>query len=175
MSRTLALCCCAGLGIPESLLRMRGLRHFADARRLTPVGLGTDGRDKMLTPQAARAWWAMRDAAAGEQIELLLISGFRSLDFQAALIRAKLQRGLPLAEVLHVNAPPGFSEHHTGRAVDIGAADCAALDVAFEQTPAFAWLQQHAAEFGFYLSYPLGNAAGFMYEPWHWCFKPSGR
>jgi zinc D-Ala-D-Ala carboxypeptidase len=73
--------------------------------------------------------------------------------------------------VLRINAPPGYSEHHTGRAVDLGTAGCAALDQAFAQTPAFAWLQRHAQRFGFYLSYPRDNAEGYLYEPWHWCFR----
>lgn len=171
MSRAQALANCAELGISAQLLRTRHLRFFAEAKRLAPVGLGTDGRDKMLAPKAAHAWLAMREAATLDGVELLLISGFRSFEFQAALIRAKLQRGIPLEEVLRVNAPPGFSEHHTGRAVDIGAAHCAALDEAFEQTTTYDWLSKHAEQFGFAMSYPRGNAAGFLYEPWHWCWQ----
>ena len=44
------------LGIDATLPDSRGLTLFAEARRLTCVGLGTDGRDKMLEPKAARAW-----------------------------------------------------------------------------------------------------------------------
>ncbi len=171
MSRAAALACCAELGITAPMLRARRLRFFAEARRLTPVGLGTDGRDKLLAPAAARAWQAMREAAERDGIALLLISGFRSTDFQAALIRAKLQRGVSLDEVLRINAPPGYSEHHTGRAIDLGAAGCAALDAAFEQTAAYAWLSRNGLRFGFVLSYPRDNAQGFLYEPWHWCWQ----
>ena len=163
----------AELGIGPEHLAGRGLPLIPEAQRLTPVGLGTDGRDKLLTPTAARAWQALRTAAADHGIALLLISAFRSVEFQAALLRAKLDRGMPLAEVLRVNAPPGYSEHHGGRAVDIGCAGTAALDEAFEATPAYAWLQKHAAEHGFTLSYPRGNRQGYLYEPWHWCHGPT--
>lgn len=159
---------CEELGISTALLRARRLRFHAEARRLVPVGLGTDGRDKLLAPSAAKAWLAMREAAAQQGVALLLISAFRSAEFQALLIRDKLQRGLSLDEILRVNAPPATSEHHTGQAVDIGAEHCAALSEAFEQTPAYAWLQRHASAFGFSLSYPRGNAQGYLYEPWHW-------
>ncbi len=159
------------LGIPAALPRQRKLRRHAEARRLTCCGLGTDGRDKFLTPAAAQAWHALRQAAASDEIDLRLISAFRSVDFQAALIRAKLDRGLSLDEVLRVNAPPGYSEHHSGRAVDIGTIGCAALDEAFERTDAFRWLNDRAGAFGFVLSYPRDNPEGFLYEPWHWCFK----
>jgi D-alanyl-D-alanine carboxypeptidase len=161
------------LGADPALLRRRRLPLFADARNLLCVGLGTDGRDKFLAPAAARAWTAMREAAAADGVELLLISAFRSFDFQAALIRGKLAKGRLIEEILTVNAPPGCSEHHSGRAVDIGARDTAALEEDFERTPQFDWLQRHANRHGFHLSYPRGNRYGYLYEPWHWCFRKS--
>ncbi|HWY24360.1 MAG TPA: M15 family metallopeptidase [Nevskia sp.] len=159
------------LGADPALLRRRRLPLFADARSLHCVGLGTDGRDKFLAPPAARAWLAMREAAAAEGVELLLISAFRSFEFQLALIRGKLAKGRAIAEILTVNAPPGCSEHHSGRAVDIGARDTAALEEEFESTPQFAWLMRHANRHGFHLSYPRGNRYGYLYEPWHWCHR----
>ncbi|MFC4250632.1 M15 family metallopeptidase [Sinimarinibacterium flocculans] len=159
------------LGIAPKQIRARGLKRHREARRLVPVGLGTDGRDKFLLKDAAQAWLAMREAAREDGIELLLVSAFRSIEFQTALIRAKLDRGLALDEVLRVNAPPGYSEHHSGRALDLGVAGRAALDEAFEHTAAFAWLRAHAHRFGFSLSYPRDNAQGYLHEPWHWCFR----
>ena len=159
------------LGADAALLRDRALPLFTDARQLRCVGLGTDGRDKFLAPPAAEAWLAMREAAAQDGVELLLISAFRSFDFQQALIRGKLAKGRAIAEILTVNAPPGCSEHHSGRAVDIGARDTAALEEEFENTPQFAWLMRHANRHGFHLSYPRGNRYGYLYEPWHWCFR----
>ena len=76
-----------------------------------------------------------------------------------------------MQEILRVNAAPGFSEHHTGRAVDIGTQDCEVLEEVFEKTSEFKWLQENAECFGFSMSYPRDNTAGFAYEPWHWCFK----
>ncbi len=158
------------LGIAADWPQQRQLPLVLEARRLTPVGLGTDGRDKLLTQSTARAWRAMQAQSIKDGIDLQLVSAFRSVDFQTALIRARLERGMALEEVLRINAPPGYSEHHSGRAVDLGTANCAALDEAFEQTAAFAWLNENAARFGFSLSYPRGNRQGFQYEPWHWCF-----
>ncbi len=163
------------LGVTPAQLRRRGLKRYPEARLLTPVGLGTDGRDKLLQPTAARAWLAMRDAAAGDGVTLLLISAFRSADYQMRLLRDKLGRGMTLDEVLRINAPPGYSEHHTGRAVDIGVAGVGALEPAFDTTPAFAWLRDRASRHGFAMSYPKGNAQGYLYEPWHWCWqRPRG-
>lgn len=161
----------AELGIDAAAVRARGLHRCREALNLRSVGLGTDGRDKLLVAGAARAWHAMHAAAAADGITLLLISAFRSVEFQAALIRGKLARGMTIADIVEVNAPPGYSEHHSGRAIDIGVRDIAPLDEAFENTPAFAWLSAQAARFDFSLSYPRGNAQGYRYEPWHWCWQ----
>src|SRR3546814_20385085 len=102
----------------------------------------------------------MHDAAAIDGVELLLISAFRSIEFQAALVRDKLARGITIDKILMVNAPPGYSEHHSGRAIDIGARGIAPPDEALEVTPAFAWLSAQVMHFGFSLSYPRGNELG---------------
>jgi zinc D-Ala-D-Ala carboxypeptidase len=162
------------LGIQLHVFSNRELILHGEAARLVPVGLGTDGRDKMLAPAAARAWAAMRSHARQDGVELLLVSAFRSVEFQAKLIGDKLRRGQTLEQILAVNAPPGYSEHHTGAAIDIGFEDCPALDEAFERTPAFEWLQRRAREFGFSMSYPRGNREGFVYEPWHWRHRAPG-
>jgi D-alanyl-D-alanine carboxypeptidase len=159
------------LGAAPDLAERRGLPYHPDARQLHCVGLGSDGRDKFLAPGADRAWLDMRTAAAREGVELLLISAFRSFDFQLELIRGKVARGRSIAEVLTVNAPPGCSEHHSGRAVDIGVRGVAALEEDFETTAAFAWLGGNAARFGFGMSFPRGNRYGYLYEPWHWCWS----
>jgi D-alanyl-D-alanine carboxypeptidase len=159
----------AELGIDADAIARRQLQLHREAERLAPVGLGTDGRDKMLTPAAARAWLALRDAALRDGVELLLISGFRGVDYQSALIRQKLARGQPLDAILQVNAPPGYSEHHSGRAVDVGCRGTPPLEEDFDRTGAYRWLVQHASQFGYRMSYPRNNPQGYLYEPWHWC------
>lgn len=162
------------LGISQRAVRARRLPVFVEAQRLQPVGLGTDGRDKLLVPGAAAAWVAMRMAAGDDGIDLLLVSAFRSIDYQASLIRGKLAKGRVIEEILTVNAPPGCSEHHSGRAVDIGVDGCPPLEEAFDQTAAFHWLIANAARYGFTMTYPKGNPEGYLYEPWHWCWNKLG-
>ena len=53
-------------------------------------------------------------------------------------------------------------------ALDIGAPDEPPAEESFERTAAFAWLQEHAGEHGFAMSYPRDNPHGIVYEPWHW-------
>ncbi|MBL8513683.1 MAG: M15 family metallopeptidase [Betaproteobacteria bacterium] len=156
------------LGIDASSLAARGLAPFEEARELVFVELGVEGRDHFLIRDAADAWHRMRTAARAEGVELILASSFRSIARQAELVRVRLAQGRTLEDILGSVAAPGYSEHHTGRAVDIVSADHPALEKTFETTAAFAWLNAHAAPFGFAMSYPRGNAAGYIYEPWHW-------
>ena len=74
-----------------------------------------------------------------------------------------------MEQILRVSAAPGYSEHHSGRAVDVTTPGCAPLTGEFESTAAFAWLAAHARDFGFVLTYPRDNRYGVIYEPWHWC------
>ncbi|MCB1575760.1 MAG: D-alanyl-D-alanine carboxypeptidase family protein, partial [Xanthomonadales bacterium] len=116
------------------------------------------------------AWLRMRSAAAADGIELQVVSAFRSAAYQLVIIERKLERGLSMDEILQVSAAPGFSEHHSGRALDISTPDYAALEEEFEDSPAFAWLQREARRYGYALSYPRGNRHAIAYEPWHWCW-----
>jgi D-alanyl-D-alanine carboxypeptidase len=156
------------LHIPADYGAQRHLSLQVEASELTVARVLADGRELQLEPETARAWAALRDSAAAEGIPLLLISGFRSVVHQRDIVRRKLEAGTPLEVILSVNAAPGFSEHHTGRAVDIGTPGCPPLSEAFESTPAFHWLERNAARYGFRLSYPRHNPHGVIYEPWHW-------
>jgi LAS superfamily LD-carboxypeptidase LdcB len=131
------------------------------------------GRPAKLHPACARAWQAMKTAAAGDGVELQLASAYRSMKYQAHLIAQKLDKQLSLPEILTTNAAPGHSEHHTGCAVDITTPGYQALEEAFDASPAFQWLKSHGAEHGFTMSYPKDNPMGIIYEPWHWRFRPS--
>src|SRR5260221_13503377 len=96
----------------------------------------------------------MSAAALGDGIILRIVSAFRSVDRQAEIVRAKLARGLPLDDILCVSAPPGYSEHHSGCALDLTTDGVAPLEPEFEKTAAFQWLSKNAGKFGFILSYP---------------------
>ena len=160
------------LGISKLLLAARGLSEHEEATTLEVAEISESGREHLLTPiAAAEAWRSLKATALADGIDLFIVSAFRSIDRQAEIVRKKLENGLAVDTIFSISAPPGFSEHHTGRAVDISTPGCRALEVEFEETQAYAWLIKHAATFGYYLSYPIGNPSGYQYEPWHWCFQ----
>ena len=160
-----------GLGISASYGAGRNLPFFVEATELVSVGADIYGRERQLTPRAALRWNELQSAARADRIELLLVSAFRSLDYQRQIFERKLAAGEPIEQILRVNAPPGYSEHHTGRAVDVTTPGCAPLVEEFETSPAFDWLVRHAHRFGFVMTYPRDNRFGMAYEPWHWAVQ----
>ncbi|MFP4124286.1 M15 family metallopeptidase [Coleofasciculus sp.] len=132
----------------------------------------SDGRIQ-LREAAAKKFKAMRAAAQADGILLVPISGYRTQQQQQHLFfDIKAQRGQVATQRAEVSAPPGYSEHHTGYAVDIGDGRTPAtnLNTNFENTAAFKWLEKNAAYYSFELSFPKGNPQGVSYEPWHWRF-----
>ncbi len=157
------------LATPVDLL---GHLPYPEAQPEDLQAVTADGR-VTLHRDAAQAFLAMQQAARAEGVILVPLSGFRSHQQQQELFYdVKAQRGQQVTERAQVSAPPGYSEHHTGYALDIGDGrqPGSHLEVSFEQTAAFAWLQRRAAQFHFELSFPRHNAQGISYEPWHWRF-----
>jgi D-alanyl-D-alanine carboxypeptidase len=158
------------LGIPAAYARTCGMPVQPECTNLVDTELDVFGRQPRLEAATFAAWTAMKAAAARDGIQLQLVSAFRSIAYQRDLIQRKLARGDDITAILAVNAAPGFSEHHTGRALDIGCPGYPHLETDFEHSPAFTWLTTHAVEFGFRMSFSRDNAFGVQYEPWHWCY-----
>ena len=158
------------LGIDPDLVASRNLPAFGEAQQLVVADVSQSGREHRLVPVAARAWRGMKEGARADGVSLIIVSAFRSIEQQVDLFRSQLDQGCSLESILLSSAPPGYSEHHTGRAIDIGTAGCAPVSADFEGTPAYAWLAENAKAYGFRLSYPRDNFFGFCFEPWHWYY-----
>lgn len=156
------------LGLDEAYGQRTGLPLVAEPVRLEFAGHDRYRRPLWLLGPAARAWRRMRAAARADGVSLEAISGYRSHDYQLGIFERKLARGQSLAQILVVNAAPGYSEHHGGCALDMGTPGEAPAEESFEATPAFGWLRDHAGGHGFRMSYPRGNPHGINHEPWHW-------
>ncbi|MEM9540422.1 MAG: M15 family metallopeptidase [Cyanobacteria bacterium P01_E01_bin.42] len=133
----------------------------------------TADRRVRLRRAAAEKFILMAEAARSQGIVLSALSGYRTVTEQHHLFfDIKAQRKQNAEERAEVSAPPGYSEHHTGYAIDIGdgRAPSTHLSVGFENTAAFRWLENNAARYNFELSFPRNNPQGISYEPWHWRF-----
>jgi|SRR5919199_3696884 D-alanyl-D-alanine carboxypeptidase len=132
-------------------------------------------RYERLAPEAALALMKLIYTAREEGIWIIPVSGFRSVAAQEKLFKAQVQRrGSPEAAA-KLSAPPGYSEHQTGYALDLADGHFPKQDITynFAKTDAFRWLSIHAKEFSFELSFPENNPQGVSYEPWHWRFVGS--
>ena len=117
----------------------------------------------------------MREDARKDGIYLIFLSGYRSINLQKDIFYSlKSMRNQIAAERARVSAPPGYSEHSTGFAIDIGDAYNRETDfeVEFENTDAFRWLKKNAAKYHFKLSFNQNNK-NVDYEPWHWRYEGS--
>lgn len=160
------------LDITADVLGQRPLTLHQEPAALVEVPATPDATTAyQLTPATCHAWLAMQEAARAQGIPLALVSAFRSAERQHDIIAAKIALGQSIIDILTSVAPPGYSEHHTGRAIDIGTSEASALEEVFETTTSYAWLRVHAQAFGFVMSYPRNNPEGFVFEPWHWCYR----
>ena len=139
-----------------------------EARFARDVGMKYDAR-------AVSYLNAMCAAAEKDGVSLLVISSFRLHSRQVTLFQnqlKKVQANNPqlseqaaIDKAATVVAYPGSSEHELGLAVDFNS-----VEETFENTKQFAWLQAHAAEYGFVMRYPKSKQSltGVIYEPWHY-------
>ena len=160
--------CWQQLGITANHIDACAMPEVTEATELISAGLDIFDREQQMTPETFSAWQKMLSAAEADNVVIQLVSAYRSVEYQVALIQRKLDAGQQIEDILNVNAPPGFSEHHTGRALDLTTPGCEVLTEEFESTVAFNWLNANAETYGFSLSYPRGNPSGIDYEPWHW-------
>ncbi len=125
----------------------------------------TKNRVVCMTGVAADALIEMADDMADLDMKLVAVSGYRSSANQRQLYKrySKLNENSIYPRV----APPGYSEHQLGTAVDIAGEFSSGSK--FAQTIEGKWVGEHAHEYGFILSYPSGgeDKTGYMYEPWH--------
>ncbi len=117
----------------------------------------------------------MRQDAKTDGVYLVLLSGYRSIKLQDEIFYSlKSIRNQNAAERARVSAPPGYSEHSTGFAIDFGDANYRETDfeVEFENTDAFIWLKNNASKYHFKMSFNKNNK-NVDYEPWHWRYEGS--
>ena len=134
-----------------------------------PLAATTD-MEKQVRKEAATALEALVAAGAKDGVKLNLQSGYRSFNFQTSLYnRYVREQGQSVADTQ--SARPGYSEHQTGFAADLGSVGHPECDVeaCFGSTSEGKWLAANGYKFGFIIRYPQGMDAitGYIYEPWH--------
>lgn len=116
--------------------------------------------------------------AKKDGITLSICSAYRSVSYQSSLYEGRIKEAMrtgqsretAVTEVQRYTHPPAASEHHTGLAIDFLTNGVSRLNEKFAESPAYAWLSEHAAQYGFIQRYPKGfeEQTGIYWEPWHY-------
>jgi LAS superfamily LD-carboxypeptidase LdcB len=107
------------------------------------------------------------EEAKDDDLELRVLSGYRSFDEQTSL--KVTYTTLYGTGANQFSADQGYSEHQMGTTVDFTTPAIVGAEISFENTKEFEWLKDNAYKYGFILSYPKNNNY-YVYEPWHWRF-----
>ena len=119
--------------------------------------------DLSLRPESYAALEELSKGALADGIKLMVSSTYRSYKYQEGLFnRYVKQDGVELAE--RYSARPGTSQHQLGMAIDFGS-----ITDDWGDTKMGKWVYNHAAEYGWSLSFPQGyeDVTGYMWECWH--------
>ncbi|MCP3890961.1 MAG: M15 family metallopeptidase [Desulfobulbaceae bacterium] len=102
--------------------------------------------------------------AANEQgIRLQVSSGYRSIAYQRSIFKRMISEGRTFDDIIRYVAPPGYSEHMLGIAVDFYPSNWR-----FASSEQYLWLTEHASDFGFRETYHKSNEMKMPWEAWHW-------
>ncbi len=141
----------------------------------------TSWREYYMDSRMAKYMTNMLEAAKADGITLEVVSAYRTIEYQQQnfdnSVQQRIDSGMTYDEAYADTAKevafPGKSEHNAGLSADIMSPEYTSMDDdGFKNTEAYAWLSEHAAEYGFILRYPEGkeDITGIIYEPWHYRF-----
>lgn len=122
----------------------------------------------LLRAEAAQAAQRMFADASAAGAPMVALSGYRSYETQQGTYASwAAQYGTDQADV--ASARPGYSEHQTGLALDIGTGGACDLQPCFKDTAAALWAAENAHRYGFVVRYPWWHheTTGYWYESWH--------
>lgn len=151
--------------------RLLAPKDYAPADLVTPVVLSGSAEPVLVRAEVAAAAERMFAAAAADGVTITVKSSYRSFDTQVSVYNGYVaSKGETAAD--STSARPGYSEHQTGLAIDIGDANAdTACDFnsCFADTAAGQWVAAHGTEHGFAVRYVPGaeTITGYLAEPWH--------
>ncbi len=106
---------------------------------------------------------ALLHAAEKDGVLLKVESVYRSAGYQKRIFKRMLAEGRTFDDIIRYVAPPGYSQHMLGTAVDFFPSNWR-----FADTTAYTWLQENGPRFGFEETYSQFNSMKMPWEAWHW-------
>ncbi|MFB2539782.1 MULTISPECIES: M15 family metallopeptidase [unclassified Acinetobacter] len=144
-----------------------GIKHYRFPEQTNLVSIGNGYK---MHPDAAQALSKMMAAARQDGVTLTVGSAFRSVAYQQGIVDRKKAAGQKPKQLYFMSAPAGYSEHHTGFALDFSP-----INPSFAKTKGYTWLLSNAGKYGFKQTYTAAYSAksGVSEESWHWKFTDS--
>ena len=151
---------------PSSIWVVVNKQHPLSPINYAPADLTPIGNGQYMRAEAASALVQMVADAKAARYNLTFESGYRSYATQTGVYNNEV-RAFGQAKADTESARPGYSEHQTGWAVDLGNGNC--IEDCFGKTEAAAWVLTNAYKYGFLHRYPSDKSGitGYRNEPWH--------
>lgn len=153
---------------PEALAV--GIKHFKydepHADELVWSGYGSKNDTKYKIHRDVKpALQELIDAAKRDGVTLTPGSIFRGVARQRQIVNNKYNQGQSAKKIYYTSSHPGYSEHHTGFAVDFTP-----INDGFAKTAGYRWLKNNAHKYGWEQTFTAEYAAysGVAEESWHW-------
>lgn len=140
---------------------------YTDFRQI-PVEYTHRGSSIYILASAYGPLVEMLQAAKADGITLQAESAYRSERYQKQIFKRMLAEGRTFEDIVRYVAPPQYSQHVLGTAVDFFPSNWR-----FADTPDYAWLKENAGQFGFTETYSRFNKMKMPWESWHWNYTRS--
>lgn len=135
--------------------------------KMIPTDHASKGTRLYITKDAHSALLRLFKAALDQGLHLKIESGYRSPGYQKKIFSRMLGEGRDFNDIVRYVAPPGYSQHALGTAVDFYPSNWR-----FAELEDYKWLQENAADYGFTETYPEKNSLHYPWEAWHWNYTP---
>lgn len=159
------------LGMVNANTPFSGVR--LDLFDLKRVGLLSNNNTLFVQREMLPSLIELAEAAKNERYQLIFVSGYRNVEKQTSIFNEQVSRlkknGIKNPELVTSKTIqyPGYSEHHTGYAIDVLVPHYTTQD--FYKSNEAKWLSLNCSKYGFILRYPKGKelVTHISYEPWH--------
>lgn len=153
----------------DSLINKKyGLSSDFEPETLTSISKYCAFNPGKLIQEAATAFDTMCMDAKKENVYFASMVAYQSYEEQEKRYNS-YQNQYGSLQVDDYASRPGFDEHQSGLALNVSSMASNPAGVTFEQTSEYAWLVEHAADYGFIFRYPSGkeHITGMNAEPKH--------
>jgi len=138
--------------------------EYEDFRKVPEI-FAKDGSKIYLLTDAQESLVEMLEAASEAGVLIQVSSGYRSSGYQKKIFQRMFKEGREFDDIIRYVAPPGYSEHMLGTAVDFSPSNWR-----FAPTEQYQWLRENGRNFGFHETYPEISEKQIPWEAWHWRF-----